>query len=79
MLRGKLGKYLTASPEEVIVSGAPAAGNKTMASSQHPMSKVYYLGVEGQGVGDPFDCISFFNIDNKYAKASPFNFDYVSS
>lgn len=59
MLRGKLGKYLTASPEEVVLTGPNAA------KSTAPLSKVYNLNVDGQGVGDPMDCLCFTNIDNK--------------
>ncbi len=69
MLRGKLGKYLTASVEEIASNAnASSSNNLKMAAStaQHP-SRVFNLGVEGQGVGDPMDCICFTNIDNKYA------------
>ena len=59
MLRGKLGKYLTAAPEEVVLTGPNAA------RSTAPPSKVYNLEVDGQGVGDPMDCLCFTNIDNK--------------
>lgn len=65
MLRGKLGKYLTASAEDVVLTGPNAA------RSTAPVSKVYNLNVDGQGVGDPMDCLCFMNIDSKYDMKTP--------
>lgn len=68
MLRGKLGKYLTATAEEVASSGTSGStGSRVGAASlqQGPMSRVFSLGVEGQGVGESLDCVCFTNIDNK--------------
>jgi len=57
MLRGKLGSYLTAIPED----------NNSIPSSSvaTTTSRVYPLGVMGQGVGSSLDCITFVNIENK--------------
>ena len=102
MLRGKLGRYLTAAPEEVATAtatGSTNALNTTTgsiatvgASMAGPLSsaqqggsgtnnsnaRIFNLGVDGQGVGDPLDCICFTNIDNKYGKSTPSksSFDY---
>jgi len=64
MMRGKLGKYLTASVEEV-ASSASVSASRVGVSSANTLSKVFNLSVDGQGVGDPMDCICFTNIDNK--------------
>ena len=66
MLRGKLGRYLTAIPEDSSIaplssSTATAATTATAAAA----SRVYPLGVMGQGVGSSLDCIAFVNIENK--------------
>lgn len=75
MLRGKLGRYLTAVPEDSYNSiaiippslSSPAATKATAASAATTVagSRVYPLGVMGQGVGSSFDCITFVNIENK--------------
>jgi hypothetical protein len=67
MLRGKLGKYLTAAPEEVVVN--VDASKATTTGHTVPTSRTFPLAVEGQGVGDPLDCICFTNIENKYVPA----------
>jgi len=56
MLRGKLGRYLTAVPEDSIPSNSPTTSS---------VSRIYPLGVMGQGVGSGLDCITFVNIENK--------------
>lgn len=73
MLRGKLGRYLTAVPEDSYNSiaiippamSSPAATKAASAASAAAGSRVYPLGVMGQGVGSSFDCITFVNIENK--------------
>jgi hypothetical protein len=63
MLRGKLGRYLTAALDE---SKTPHAHAKLASSGvSSVLSKVYSLSVDGQGVGDPLDSLCFVNIDDK--------------
>jgi hypothetical protein len=64
-LRGKLGKYITAVPEQVVVSAADPERPGGHSGQANHISKLFHLGLEGQGVGDPMDCFCLTNIDNK--------------
>jgi hypothetical protein len=65
MLRGKLGRYLTAIPEDCIALPPLSSPAATTATTPTAVSRVYPLGVMGQGVGSSLDCITFVNIENK--------------
>jgi hypothetical protein len=68
MLRGKLGRYLTAIPEDCIALpplSSPTASTTSTTTTATAASRVYPLGVMGQGVGSSLDCITFVNIENK--------------
>lgn len=64
MLRGKLGRYLTAIPEDCIAL-PPLSSPAAATTATTAVSRVYPLGVMGQGVGSSLDCITFVNIENK--------------
>eukprot|EP01041_Mallomonas_annulata_P006290 gene6290-12734_t len=68
-LRGRKGRYLTAVPTIATPlpsnTNANATGQPTKSSSTSA-SPTFVLGVEGQGVGDLLDCLTFVNTDNKY-------------
>lgn len=60
MLRGKLGRYLCAFQEEMITTQPAAGGGNTGGKSV-----TFSLSVQGQGVGELWDNLSFVNLDNK--------------
>ena len=72
-LRGKHGLYLTAvsnsssssAPPSLPISSASVTGSIRETGSA-AAAQQYLLGAEGQGIGDPLDCLQFININQKY-------------
>lgn len=63
MIRGRNGRYLTAIMENSNNENENSQGN---TGSTNPQKVSYILGANGQGIGEPMDCIQFINVDNKY-------------
>ena len=79
-LRGRLGKYLTSVPVLQPAAGtatplqtssttttvpAPVAAAAATAAAAPAPTKAFLLGVEGQGIGEAFDCFVFVNAENR--------------
>ena len=72
-LRGRLGRYLTSVPVlQPAAAGAPGAAAPLLpapAPAAPPaaaaLTKTFLLGVEGQGIGEAFDCFVFVNAENR--------------
>lgn len=73
-LRGKHGLYLAAvsnsnsstAPPPLPLSSASMAGSIIRDTGSAAAAQQYLLGAEGQGIGDPLDCLQFININQKY-------------
>lgn len=59
VLRGKLGKYLSAVPivQEGVAAGPVGIGGRNLVP--------HTLQISGQGIGEPIDCLNFMSIDKK--------------
>lgn len=59
VLRGKLGKYLSAVPiaQEGSATGSVGIGGRNLVP--------HTLQISGQGIGEPIDCLNFMSIDKK--------------
>ena len=78
-LRGKHGLYLTAVPNinnssalqypsfTSVAASATSSVRETGSGPGVAATQQYLLGAEGQGIGDPLDCLQFININQKCA------------
>ena len=63
-LRTKLGRYLTAMPTNGDGDESKRRESGIVSSSSGAGAAPFVLGVDGQGVGDPLDCLNFISLDS---------------
>lgn len=64
--RGRNGRYLNAYTEDSVLNpetNPTATAVNGPKPSSKAQNKLYLLGIDGQGIGEPIDCIQFVNLE----------------